>query len=73
MKFEHRGSYEDIDATYEAITAYLDEKGVEADNLFIEEYLNDVKTPRRPQPAGRHLRAAQVTERRAFCSTSTAR
>jgi effector-binding domain-containing protein len=44
MKFEHRGSYEDIDSTYEAITAYLDEKGLEADNLFVEEYLNDVKT-----------------------------
>jgi effector-binding domain-containing protein len=44
MRFEHRGSYEDIDSTYEAITAYLDEKGLEADNLFVEEYLNDVKT-----------------------------
>ena len=48
MKFEHRGSYEDIDSTYEAITAYLDEKGLEADNLFVEEYLNDVKTPDDP-------------------------
>ena len=44
MKFEHRGSYEDIDSTYEAITAYLDEKGLEAANLFVEEYLNEVKT-----------------------------
>src|SRR5579883_1471035 len=25
MKFEHRGSYDDIDSTYEAITAFLDE------------------------------------------------
>jgi effector-binding domain-containing protein len=48
MKFEHRGSYEDIDSTYEAITAYLDEKGLEAENLFIEEYLNEVKTPDDP-------------------------
>ena len=48
MKFEHRGSYEDIDSTYEAITAYLDEKGLEAQNLFYEEYLNDVKTPDDP-------------------------
>jgi effector-binding domain-containing protein len=48
MKFEHRGSYEDIDSTYEAITAYLDEKGLEADNLFVEEYLNEVKTPDDP-------------------------
>ncbi len=44
MKFEHRGSYDDIDSTYEAITAYLDEKGFEAADLFVEEYLNDVKT-----------------------------
>ncbi len=48
MRFEHRGSYEDIDSTYEAITAYLDEKGLEAANLFVEEYLNDVKTPDDP-------------------------
>jgi effector-binding domain-containing protein len=48
MKFEHRGSYEDIDSTYEAITAYLDEKGLEAANLFVEEYLNEVKTPDDP-------------------------
>jgi effector-binding domain-containing protein len=48
MKFEHRGSYEDIDSTYEAITAFLDEKGLESQNLFYEEYLNDVKTPDDP-------------------------
>jgi|SRR5271170_216431 len=48
MKFEHRGSYEDIDSTYEAITAYLDEKGFESENLFYEEYLNDVKSPDDP-------------------------
>ena len=44
MRFEHRGAYDDIDATYEAITAYLDENGVDAQDMFIEEYLNDVKT-----------------------------
>jgi effector-binding domain-containing protein len=44
IKFQHRGPYDDIDSTYEAITAYLDEKGFEAANLFIEEYLNDVKS-----------------------------
>ncbi|HLJ70507.1 MAG TPA: GyrI-like domain-containing protein [Roseiarcus sp.] len=48
MKFEHRGSYEDIDSTYEAITAFLDEKGLESQNLFYEEYLNDVKSPDDP-------------------------
>ena len=44
MKFQHRGAYDDIDSTYEAITAYLDEKGVEAKNLFVEEYLNEIKS-----------------------------
>lgn len=39
MKFQHRAAYEEIDGTYEAITAYLDEKGLEARNLFAEEYL----------------------------------
>ncbi len=43
IKFEHRGAYDDIDSTYEAITAYLDEKGLEARNLFVEEYLGDAK------------------------------
>jgi effector-binding domain-containing protein len=44
MKFQHRGPYDDIDATYEAITAYLDEKNIEAQNVFIEEYLTDLKS-----------------------------
>lgn len=44
IKFEHRGSYDDIDGTYELITAYLDEKGLESRNFFIEEYLTDLKT-----------------------------
>jgi effector-binding domain-containing protein len=44
MKFEHRGEYDDIDSTYDAITAYLDEKGVDAQDVFVEEYLNEPKT-----------------------------
>ena len=43
MRFEHQGAYADIDATYDAITAYLDEKGVDAQDSFVEEYVNDVK------------------------------
>jgi effector-binding domain-containing protein len=48
MRFEHRGAYDDIDGTYEAITAYLDEKGVDAQDIFVEEYLNDIKSPEDP-------------------------
>ena len=44
MKFEHRGEYDDIDSTYDAITAYLDEKGIDAQDVFLEEYLNEPKT-----------------------------
>jgi effector-binding domain-containing protein len=43
IKFQHRGAYDDIDSTYDLITAYLDEKGLEARNFFIEEYLTDMK------------------------------
>jgi effector-binding domain-containing protein len=43
IKFQHRGAYDDIDTTYDAITAYLDEKGLEARNLFVEEYVTDAK------------------------------
>jgi effector-binding domain-containing protein len=43
LKFQHRGSYDDIDSTYEAITAYLDEKGLDAKSVFVEEYLTDLK------------------------------
>ncbi|HEY1781886.1 MAG TPA: GyrI-like domain-containing protein [Roseiarcus sp.] len=48
MRFEHDGAYTDIDATYDAITAYLDDKGIEAQDSFIEEYVNDVKDPDDP-------------------------
>jgi effector-binding domain-containing protein len=48
MRFEHQGAYSDIDATYDAITAYLDEKGLDAQDSFVEEYANDVKDPDDP-------------------------
>lgn len=41
MKFEHRGPYADIESTYQAITALLDEKGLNARDFFIEEFVND--------------------------------
>ena len=48
IRFQHRAAYDDIDSTYEAITAYLDEKGLEARNLFAEEYLTMTKSPDDP-------------------------
>jgi len=46
LKFTHRGSYDSMDTTYEAITNHLDEKQLDAKDLFIEEYRTDpISTP----------------------------
>ena len=44
LKFVHHGSYDELDNTYEAITNYLDDKKLEAKDLFIEQYLTDPLT-----------------------------
>ena len=45
LKFVHRGAYDAMDSTYEAITNYLDDKHLDAKELFIEEYVTDpIKT-----------------------------
>ena len=41
LKFVHRGSYDNMDNTYEAITNHLDDKKLEAKDMFIEEYITD--------------------------------
>jgi effector-binding domain-containing protein len=48
-KFQHRSAYDDLDTTYEAITAFLDDKGLEAKDQIIEEYLT---TPREADDTG---------------------
>jgi effector-binding domain-containing protein len=46
LQFVHRGSYDAMDTTYEAITNHLDEKRLETEDMFIEEYVTDpLKTP----------------------------
>ena len=45
IKFLHRGAYDDIDSTYDLITAFLDEKGLESQNRFVEEYLTNTTEP----------------------------
>jgi effector-binding domain-containing protein len=42
IRFIHHGSYDDIDGTYEAITVDLDAKGIEVNDAFLEEYINEV-------------------------------
>ena len=44
LKFMHRGSYDAMDATYEAITNHLDERRLEAKDLFVEHYVTDPLT-----------------------------
>ena len=44
LKFVHRGSYDGLDNTYEAITNFLDEKRLEARDVFIEQYVTDPLT-----------------------------
>ena len=44
LKFVHRGSYDGLDDTYEAITNYLDERRLEAKDMFIEQYVTDPLT-----------------------------
>lgn len=43
FRFTHKAAYEEIDNTYEAITAYLDAKGITVKDAFIEEYVTDPK------------------------------
>jgi len=43
LKFVYRGSYDDLDNTYETITDYLDEKRIDAKEM-IEEYVTDPLT-----------------------------
>lgn len=44
LKFVHRGSYDAMDLTYEAISNHLDDKSLDAKELFIEEYTTDPLT-----------------------------
>ncbi len=44
LKYIHRGSYDAMDSTYEAITNNLEEKKLEARDLFAEQYVTDPLT-----------------------------
>jgi len=41
FRFVHKDAYDEIDGTYETITAYLDIKEIIAKDAFIEEYVSD--------------------------------
>lgn len=44
LKYAHRGSYDEMDSTYEAITNQLDDKGLEAKDVFVEVYRTDPRS-----------------------------
>jgi effector-binding domain-containing protein len=44
LKHAHRGSYDEMDSTYEAITNQLDDKGLEAKDVFVEVYSTDPRS-----------------------------
>jgi effector-binding domain-containing protein len=45
FRFVHKAPYEEIDETYETITAYLDAKNIVAKDAFVEEYVSDLTEP----------------------------
>jgi effector-binding domain-containing protein len=42
FRFIHEDAYDEIDGTYETITAYLDAKDIVSKDVFIEEYVSDL-------------------------------
>ena len=43
LRFVHTAPYDDIDSTYETITAYLEAKNIVVKDAFLEEYVSDLK------------------------------
>ena len=43
LRFTHKGSYEDVESTYDMIEVYLEAKGIVVNDPIIEEFVNDPK------------------------------
>lgn len=48
LRFVHTAPYDDIDSTYETITAYLEAKNILVKDAFLEEYVGELKDPTDP-------------------------
>lgn len=48
LRFVHVAPYDDIDSTYETITAYLEAKSITVKDAFLEEYVGDLSDPADP-------------------------
>lgn len=44
LRFTHEGAFTDMDNTYEMIANYLDEKNIDANEVYMEQYLTDLAT-----------------------------
>ena len=42
FRFVHEDAYDEIDGTYETITAYLDAKDIVSKDVFVEEYVTEL-------------------------------
>lgn len=48
LRFVHIAPYDDIDSTYETITAYLEAKSITVKDSFLEEYVGELTDPADP-------------------------
>ncbi|MGX5734701.1 GyrI-like domain-containing protein [Bosea thiooxidans] len=48
LRFLHQAPYDDIDSTYETITAYLEAKNIVVKDAFLEEYISELNDPSDP-------------------------
>ncbi len=48
LRFLHQAPYDDIDSTYETITAYLEAKNIVVKDAFLEEYVSELADPADP-------------------------
>lgn len=48
LRFVHMAPYDDIDSTYETITAYLEAKSIVVKDAFLEEYVSELSDPGDP-------------------------
>lgn len=48
FRFLHQAPYDDIDSTYETITAYLEAKSIVVKDSFLEEYVSELNDPGDP-------------------------
>ncbi|QCK84932.1 GyrI-like domain-containing protein [Phreatobacter aquaticus] len=44
IRFTHLGGYDTMEQTYDEIANYIDERGVQAEDAFVEEYVRDPDT-----------------------------